>query len=119
MDKENLWMLSKEGWQLTCEYKDGAMDDFVKSCQHLRGDALVAETYRLYPYYAIRNSVAKHILKQDKTTLRRIKDAIPEKKPARLLTIGYEGRTLENYLNASDSVECNSPLRCSKERFKP
>lgn len=100
MDKENIWTLTKEGWQIGCEYKDRSMREIENSCHHLRGDALIAETYSHYPYYAIRSSVAERILKQDKTTMRRIKDAIPREQPARLLTIGYEGRTLENYLNA-------------------
>ena len=100
MDNENRWMLTKEGWQIACEHEDKSIREIVKCCHHLRGDELVAETYRHYPYYAIRSSVAERILKQDKTTLRQIKDAIPREKPSRLLTIGYEGRTLENYLNA-------------------
>ena len=65
----------------------------------LRGDPLIAETYRRYPYYAIRSDTAERMLEDDGVALRRIRDARPRRAPARLSTIGYEGRTLEGYLN--------------------
>ena len=100
MDKENHWMLTKEGRQIARELKDESMRQIVNRYHRLRGDALIAETYRRYPYYAVRSVIAEPILKQDKAALRRITDARPREKPARLSTIGYERRTLENYLNA-------------------
>jgi uncharacterized protein (DUF488 family) len=65
----------------------------------LRGDALVAETYRRFPYYATRSEIAERVLDGDEATLRRIETARPSVKSYAISTIGYEGRTLESYLN--------------------
>ena len=73
---------------------------FAQRYHRLRGDALIAETYRKYPYYAIRSDIAEQVLENDEVALSRIESARPEGTPSQLLTIGYEGRTLESYLNA-------------------
>ena len=100
-ERENQWMLTNEGWRIAGELKDRSMCEFANCYQQLRGDALIAEIYRRYPYYAIHSVIAEQILKLDPVALAGIKNALPEDGPAaRLLTIGYEGRTLENYLNA-------------------
>lgn len=75
------------------------MRAFAHRYRGLRGNALIAETYRRYPYYAVRSEIAKRVLRNDRPALDRIESARPEGTPSRLLTIGYEGRTLESYLN--------------------
>lgn len=95
-------------WRLTLEGRAAArvaplirmrMDQFVKRQTGLRGDALVAETYRRYPYYAIRSEMVERILAGDTTTLLAVEAARPVASQPGLCTIGYEGRTLEGYLN--------------------
>lgn len=71
---------------------------FAKATARLRGDNLVAEAYRRYPYYATRSQIADVVLKGDDAALDRIAGARP-KGAAGLLTIGYEGLSLEAYLN--------------------
>jgi hypothetical protein len=63
------------------------------------GDALVAETYRGYPYYAIRSEIAERVLAGDDAALARIDAERPAAGQPGLATIGYEGRSLERYLN--------------------
>ena len=65
----------------------------------LRGDALVAEAYRRHPYYAIRSTIANRVLAGDTATLLAIAAAKPTACGAGLCTIGYEGHSLESYLN--------------------
>ncbi|HJX09604.1 MAG TPA: DUF488 domain-containing protein [Candidatus Binatia bacterium] len=77
-----------------------AMSRFVKRHKELRGDALVAEVYRRHPYYAIRSEIAERLLVGDITSLKAIAAARPSKGSSGLCTIGYEGRTLEGFLNA-------------------
>lgn len=72
---------------------------FAKRHASLRGDVLVAEAYRRYPYFAIRSEMAERVLAGDEPALRAINDARPAASLPGLCTIGYEGRTLENYLN--------------------
>lgn len=74
------------------------MKSFARKHAHLRGDALVAEVYRQHPYYAIRSEMAARVLKRDPATLKAIKAARPASSPG-LCTIGYEGLSLEAYLN--------------------
>lgn len=64
-----------------------------------RGDALVAEVYRSHPWQATRSEIADRVLGKDAEALRKIEEQrIPPGDPG-LRTIGYEGRTLEDYMN--------------------
>lgn len=84
---------------------------FVERYAGLGGDPLVAETYRRYPYYATRSEIAERVLRGDAAALQRIVAARKGEKPAPVSTIGYEGHTLESYLNrllrAGVSVLCD------------
>lgn len=103
--ERNLLAPDEDHWQIT-EYGKGAtararlseMTAFARR-HPLRGDALVAETYRRFPYYAIRSEIAERVLGDDEASLRRIEAARPGRGAVPLSTIGYEGRTLEGYLN--------------------
>ena len=104
-------MLTEEGKRIARETQDEEMLVFARRYHRLRGDALIAETYRKYPYYAIHSDIADQVLKNDEAALSWIESARPEGTPSRLLTIGYEGRTLESYLNvllqASVTILCD------------
>jgi uncharacterized protein (DUF488 family) len=71
---------------------------FCRDHAKLRGNALIAEQYRKFPYYATRSEIVEKIL-PDAESRQRVKDAQPKKARAGLVTIGYEGRSLEAYLN--------------------
>ena len=95
-------------WRLTAAGKTAAvvlpsvrlrMGQFAQRHSRLRGDALVADVYRRYPYYAIRSEVAERLLSTDPSALQAIAAARPIVHGPGLCTIGYEGRTLEGYLN--------------------
>lgn len=98
-DDDQKWVLTEDGSKIARESEDNSTRAFANRYRSLRGDALVADTYRRYPYFAIRSEIADQILRDDRSTLDRIEAARPEKTPSRLFTIGYEGRTLESYLN--------------------
>jgi hypothetical protein len=71
----------------------------------LRGDALIADVYRRYPYYATRSKIAERVLPKASDRAA-VTAAQPPAKGPGLVTLGYEGRSLEAYLNAllKDSV---------------
>lgn len=71
---------------------------FHKDHAGLRGNDLVAEVYRKYPYYATRSEIVDKVLR-NKTEKQRILEERPAKAAAGLMTIGYEGKCLETYLN--------------------
>ena len=98
---ERVWKLTTTGrkaYQLAWTTRV-RMDAFAKQHTKLRGDALVAETYRRYPYYAIRSEIAERVLAGDSLALLAINASKPALSKKRIATIGYEGRTLESYLN--------------------
>lgn len=96
-------------WKLTAAGKRVAslvpleklrISQFAKRHASLRGDVLVAEAYRRHPYFAIRSEMAERVLAGDELALKAINAARPAARLPGLCTIGYEGRTLENYLNS-------------------
>ena len=100
IDDEQQWVLTESGRKFAGEIPhDRSTYEFTHRYRDLRGDALLAETYQKYPYYAIRSTIVEQVLRNDSSDLRRVRDAQPETSKSRLLTIGYEGRTIERYLN--------------------
>ena len=78
---------------------------FVTTRGALRGDALIAEVYRRHPYYATRSKIVHRVLPSADDRAR-VEAAQPVKRGPGLVTIGYEGKSLEAYLNQllQDSV---------------
>lgn len=72
--------------------------DFVTRFPYRRNE-LVSYVYRRYPYWAINSAVKDKVLGGDVKALQAIEDEKP-KSHLELASIGYEGRSLENYLNA-------------------
>lgn len=58
---------------------------------------LLRRVYQEYPYYATKSRIAKTLL--DEEELERINEQRTRYKQKQFFTIGYEGITLENYLN--------------------
>lgn len=99
VDDDQYWQLSAAGQVAAGNTRNSLAAAFVARVGNLRGDALVAETYRQYPYYAIRSEIAERILRGDHKALRKINAAKPQGTHPAVSTIGYEGRSLESYLN--------------------
>lgn len=98
-DCEHFWKLTQKGGE-TSE-TDVFLKAFVERLNGLEGDDLIADTYRRFPYYAIRSEIAERVLDGDGEAIARIEAERLKSKdgPHPLLTIGYEGRSLEAYLN--------------------
>ena len=71
---------------------------FCRRHHSLRGTPLIAEQYRRFPYYATRSEIVNGVL-TDPESRKRVADARPKVSKPGLTTIGYEGRSLEAYLN--------------------
>jgi hypothetical protein len=63
----------------------------------MNSDDLMHTTYVLYPYYATRSETAKRLL--SKKEYETVRSNMPHSKTTTLFTIGYEGISLEEYLN--------------------
>ena len=98
---------AEQSWELTADGRAAArrqpveplhVAEFCKRHARLRGDALIAEAYRRHPYYATRSEILGK-LSLEPAALARIAASRPASQSAGLVTIGYEGRSLEAYLN--------------------
>jgi hypothetical protein len=103
-------LADSEDWQLTEAGKEKAdvipkdlrwkLTLFSDRRKQLRGDSLVASVYRAYPYWATHSRIAPSVLAGDDAALAAIEKARPVRAVSVLCSIGYEGRSLEGYLNA-------------------
>lgn len=99
-DDENHWRLTADGQRAVAGAEHERQAAFAHRYRDMRGNALVAETYRRFPYYAGRSEIAHRVLAGDANALRRVEETRPNPRgQERLTTIGYEGLTLERYLN--------------------
>jgi len=65
--------------------------------ENYSSEDLIKYTYREYPYYAIKSTIAEKVL--TKSELKNVEKEIPVNNQKALFTIGYEGISQENYLN--------------------
>jgi uncharacterized protein (DUF488 family) len=63
----------------------------------LTKDELIQLTYKNYPFYAIKSNIAASVLSPEE--LKKVEKQKPSKSEIVLFTIGYEGISLEEYLN--------------------
>jgi uncharacterized protein (DUF488 family) len=96
---EHIWKLTPMGRACTGGSVDMLLAEYVETLEGLQGEALVAETYRRYPYYATRSEIANRVLRGEPETLARIQAEREVVETSPLKTIGYEGHSLESYLN--------------------
>jgi uncharacterized protein (DUF488 family) len=100
-DTEHTWKLTGAG-KAAAKVNSATrteMHRFAKQYEGLRGNALVAAAYRQHPYYAIRSEIVGRVLRRDASSLAAVESARPHPGKAGICTIGYEGRSLEAYLN--------------------
>ena len=111
-DKNNLvskgYLADETTWELLNKQKNYSVvindsDDekitlFVDKYKSIKGKKLIKHVYRDYPYFAINSQIAADHLSAYE--LKKVNEAKPKKRRKRLLaTIGYEGGSIESYLN--------------------
>lgn len=92
------WRLTDAGRKIIGRTQDMQLAAFARS-HRLRGDDLVADTYRRFPFFATRSEIAERVLKGDDGALARIEAVRSARSKSSLHTIGYEGHSVESYLN--------------------
>ena len=114
--KEDVDILRKNGFLTRESFGIIASKEYrgetVFSIAPERGDELIRRTYREYPYYAINSEILTRICRNDPVMRRRInneKERYVQNEQA-LFTIGYEGRSLEAFMNVL--VQNNVRLLC-------
>jgi uncharacterized protein (DUF488 family) len=110
------WVLTEKGRSaaaVTGEVRV-RMHQFARRYAGVRGEQLISEVYRHHPYYAIRSQSASRILASDLKALAAIATVRPIAPEHGLFTIGYEGRSLEGYLNRL--IQAGITLLCDVRR---
>ncbi len=74
-----------------------SLAEFTHAFKNTRGNDLIRRTYREHPYYAIKSEIAQRLLnKKEFAEVRKLKN-FPTRKT--LFTLGYEGLTIDAYIN--------------------
>lgn len=100
LEDQSDWKLSQSADNCSFHLKNSdkkKIDLFVNKYKKLKGKKLIEHIYKGYPYYAINSLIAKDLLDEDEySTIQRLK----KKKRGKLFaTIGYEGLSIEQYIN--------------------
>ena len=86
-----------------------AIEAVVDRFRRVQGRDLLRHVYRTYPYFAINSNVLDDVL--DPRESARVEASRPPRRQPHLFTIGYEGKSLEQFLNVlireSVSVLCD------------
>jgi len=73
------------------------LTETIDSYGNMASEALIRHTYINFPYYAINSTIAERILNEE--YYNRVLNTIPNQNGKSIFTIGYEGVSLEKYLN--------------------
>ncbi|MCU0286332.1 MAG: DUF488 domain-containing protein [Acidobacteria bacterium] len=94
------WALSKKqnGFYFLLSNEDRSLIKKIKKdFGHLSGKKLIRYIYLNYPSYAIKSEILNEVLNEPEITM--VKACIPKNEIRALYTIGYEAKSIEEYIN--------------------
>ncbi|MDI2113086.1 DUF488 domain-containing protein [Commensalibacter nepenthis] len=99
IDSSNEWCLTSDCDHISAldKVEQKKLSLFSNRYANLHGNSLIHYIYKNYPYYAINSEIACNIMNKDE--LLAIQNARPKQQDFGFFTIGYEGASIENYLN--------------------
>jgi uncharacterized protein (DUF488 family) len=99
-EDDQSWSLTKKGQNMARQHSVDSLAilAFSEKYATLRGNRLIVEQYTRYPWYATRSELLDRLPLRPETR-EHIQAARPKPRGPGLTTIGYEGRSLEAYLN--------------------
>lgn len=110
---DRLWKISPKAKPYLDPKRKPELVHFLTRIVPERGDALVRRLYRLFPYYACRSEILNRIL-PDAKDRKQILAATPSATGKALFTIGYEGDSIDGYLDRL--IQSNIRLLCDVRR---
>lgn len=110
---DRLWKITPKAKPYLDPKRKPALVHFLTRIVPERGDALVGRLYRLFPYYACRSEIVSRIL-PDPNDRKQIQAATPAATEKALFTIGYEGDSIDSYLDRM--IQNNVRLLCDVRR---
>ena len=88
-----------EGVRYLDTYLEGCIDRISDQLPKARGNELIKLVYEQYPYYAINSRLASIIMDADGIVKIKVEKARLKQSRSVLFTVGYEGISIEEYLN--------------------
>lgn len=119
--KKDLVRKAEVGWDLlaaedflgTLQAEDRRVIwEVVEKFRDLSDDQLTRHTYKTYPFFAVRSTIADRLLTQEE--LAAVESARPKQETRELFTLGYEGLSIEGYF--LKLVENNVKVLCDVRR---
>lgn len=107
------WKISTKAKAYTAADEVKRLNLFVTRVVPERGDPLVARVYRDSPYFASRSEIIERVI-PDTNERKTILSAAPKPQKSGIFTIGYEGDSIDGYLNRL--IENNVQLLCDVRR---
>ncbi len=98
-ESENVYTkIDQKDYITTLKPKDRELlTETIERYGNMENETLIRHTYINFPYYAINSTIAKRILNDE--YYNRVLNSIPSGNKKSVFTIGYEGTSLEKYLN--------------------
>ncbi len=108
-EKKKSWILKKKTSKDKFKKEDLiSLKDIKNEYKSVKGNQLLKAVYLKYPYYAINSELAKDIL--TRSELKSIYAEKPTRNQEVLFTIGYEGRSIDSFMNSL--IENNVHILC-------
>lgn len=112
-------LADEDGWRITAEGRkaaertaDSRFAAFARRHRGLHGDALVADAYRRYPFFATRSEIAERVLDGDEGALARAPVSAPSER-ALGEHAGHEVQRLRKEFMMTCALVCPSSRNCS------
>jgi hypothetical protein len=112
-EKDGRWKITAKAKPYLDPKRKAALGYFLNHVVPERGDALVKRIYQLHPYYASRSEILERVFPKQ-TERQTILAAAPSATSPALFTIGYEGDSIDGYLDRL--IRNNVHLLCDVRR---
>jgi len=99
-DDDRNWKITAAGRDSVGRAIETHLSSFATRTAGIRGNDLIALTYRRFPFFAIHSEIAEKVLKGDPDAYERVLALRARPDKPEMFTIGYEGHSLESYLTA-------------------
>lgn len=99
LEDGDAWAMTEAGRDAIGRVRDLKCAAFVRRHHDLHGDRLLSEVFRRQPRLGTRTALAERVLQDDEASRTKLAEARRVPFGGGLATVGYEGHSVESYLN--------------------
>lgn len=97
-DQNDCWSASGKGWLESLDQEDlEVLNRITSEFKTYRNEELIRYTYLHFPFYAVRSTILEQYLSREECE--RVHNSVSRDSSPLLMTLGYEGRSLEQYIS--------------------